>query len=95
MVCRFYFDTEVIRIIVFVRHSLVIKNIRYDQHLSLESELEIRSAPCGSCIDVVLRCVQWNYNTSYKHFWFWPQMAIYYKYVLKAGVTAYMKVYTK
>ena len=30
VVCRFYFDIEVIRIIVFVMHSLVIKNIRYD-----------------------------------------------------------------
>ena len=58
MVCRFYFDIEVIRIIVFVMHSLVIKNIRYDQPPSLESELEIRSAPHESCIDVVLRCVQ-------------------------------------
>ena len=45
MVCRFYFDIEVIRIIVFVTHSLVIKTIRYDQPPSLESELEIRSAP--------------------------------------------------
>ena len=46
------------RIIVFVTHSLLIKTIRYDQPPSLESELEIRSAPHGSCIDVVLRCVQ-------------------------------------
>ena len=45
MVCRFCFDIEVIRIIVFVTHSLVIKTIRYDQPPSLESELEIRSAP--------------------------------------------------
>ena len=58
MVCRFYFDIEVIRIIVFVTHSLVIKNIGYDQPPSLESELEILSAPHGSCIDVVLRYVQ-------------------------------------
>ena len=58
MVCRFFFDIEVIRIIVFVTHSLVIKNIGYDQPPSLESELEILSAPHGSCIDVVLRCVQ-------------------------------------
>ena len=31
VVCRIYFDIEVIRIIVFVTHSLVIKNIRYDR----------------------------------------------------------------
>ena len=58
MVCRFYFDVEVIRIIVFVTQSLLIKNIRYDQPPSLESELEIRSSPHEICIDVVLRCVQ-------------------------------------
>ena len=31
VVCRCYFDIEVIRIILFVTHSLVVKNIRYDR----------------------------------------------------------------